>query len=257
MRYKTLRMSVFRSIFALLAGVGLAACGPKPVDNVARIAVATNFLETAKALEIQFETASEHEIMLVAGSTGKLYAQIALGAPFHAFLSADRDRPARLVDEDLATGQFTYAMGVLAAWSPDGDAVTGDLKERLQSGAFDRIAIANPDLAPYGAAAIQVLEGLDALAATAGKRVRGENIGQAFAMTATGNADIGFVALSSVIDYGEDTYWLAPRGLYAPIRQDAVLLRPERAHPAAAAFLDYLQSDAARNVMAARGYQVP
>jgi molybdate transport system substrate-binding protein len=191
------------------------------------------------------------------GSSGKLAAQIANGAPFEAFLSADVERPAKLEAEQkvVAGTRFVYAVGKLALWSARPDLVKGEAT--LRDGDFRHLAIANPDLAPYGAAARDVLQRLQLWDALQPKLVRGEDIGQAFHFVSTGNAELGFVALSQIAGNDAGSRWLVPQDRYAPIEQQAVLLPPGRDDPAARAFLQFLKSDAARALIEGAGYGAP
>lgn len=225
------------------------------------MAVATNFSEVVERLEVDFEGSSAHRLTVVTGSTGKLYAQIVHGAPFDILLAADRRRPELLEQEGRAVvgSRFTYAVGRLTLWSPDPARVATDGIETLRAGAFRRLAIAHPELAPYGAAARETLTALGLLDALGDRIVLGENIGQAHALVATGNAELGFVALSYVLSPRNRTpgsRWDVPRNLHAPIRQDAVLLVRSVDHAAARAFLDYLRSAEARAVLEGFGYGV-
>ena len=223
----------------------------------ALVAVATNFSEVAEQLEREFERDTAHRVTLVAGSSGKLYAQIIQGAPFDVLLSADQERPFRLVRQGFAqqTSLFTYAVGQLVLWSANPDLIGRDGRNALHNGRFRRLALANPDLAPYGRAAVQALRsfGLDQLLQQ--KAVYGENVGQTHAMIATQNSEIGFVALSYVVsprNTNRGSYWLVPQDCYAPIRQDAVLLDPHK--ESAVAFIDYLRGEKAAEVIRAHGY---
>lgn len=235
----------------------IAAAAPARADE-ALVAVAANFAHAAEALESAFEAASEHEVTIATGSTGQLYAQIVHGAPFDVFLAADAERP-RLLERSGAAAagtRFTYAVGRLALWSPDPGRIPADGAEALRAD-IRRLAIANPDIAPYGAAAMETLRALGLDDALAPELVRAENIGQAYALTATGNAELGIVALSSVLSSRtgpEGSYWCVPSDLYAPIRQDAVLLARADADPAARAFLAFLKTDAARAIIESYGY---
>lgn len=231
----------------------------KAQADEALAAVATNFAEVMEALAPGFEAASGHRLRLASGSTGKLYAQIVNGAPFDIFLAADQRRPELLAASSSAVygSRFTYAIGRLALWSPDANRITGDGARVLRRGDFRHLAIANPKLAPYGMAARQTLEELDLWARLQEKIVQGENIGQAFALVATGNAEIGFVALSAVLsprNRNAGSRWEVPAQMYRPIRQDAVLLAHGAENAAALAFLVYIKGDEARKVIAAFGY---
>lgn len=219
----------------------------------ALIAVAANFLKPAEALAVAYEEQSGHHIVLTGGSTGQHYAQFTHGAPYDAFLAADDVRPALLLDQNLGTEQFTYAVGRLALFSagdfPVNDGVSGLISARF-------VAIANPALAPYGRAAQQVLEGAGLWHPVRGQIVQGQNVGQAFGMIASGNADVGFVALSQAQVF-DGTYWIVPSDLHSPIRQDAVLLNRGKGNLAAEGFLAYLRSNAALTAIESFGYDRP
>jgi len=224
-----------------------------------RVAVASNFSSAVKALAAAFETQSEHEVKLVAGSTGKHFTQIKHGAPFEVFLAADADHPRRLENEALAVPdtRFTYAVGRLALWSPRDGLVDGE-GQILKSADFRYLAIANPDLAPYGRAAEEVLASLGLWQDLQRRMVRGENIGQTFQFVVTGNAELGFVALSQVAavatTISPGSLWRVPQDLYDPIEQQAVLLRDT---DAARAFLAFVRSEEARSIIRDHGYQTP
>lgn len=221
------------------------------------VAVATNFVTTCKKIGEAFTAATQHDVVISDGSSGKLAAQIANGAPFEVFLSADVERPAKLEAEKHAVmgTRFVYAIGKLALWSARPDFVTGEATVRGDD--FRHLAIANPELAPYGAAARDVLQHLQLWDVLQPKLVRGEDIGQAFHFVSTGNAELGFVALSQIAGNQDGSRWLVPQALYAPIEQQAALLRPGRDDPAARAFLAFLKSDAARALIEAAGYGAP
>ena len=240
--------------------LALLLAGPAAGEE-AVVAVAANFSEVAERLAKDFERESGHKLTFVAGSTGKLHAQITNGAPFDAFLSADQASPERLEKEGLAVAgsRFTYATGRLTLWSPEPGRVGGDGAATLRRGEFRRLAIANPELAPYGAAAKETLEKLGLWERLKDKIVMGETIGQAHAMVASGNAELGFVALSSVLSPRNETKgsrWDVPQKLYAPIRQDAVLLKRGAGNPAARGFLDFLRSAKAKAVIETYGYSI-
>ena len=200
--------------------------------------------------------AHPHRLRVAVGSTGKLYAQILHGAPFDVLLAADQERPVLLERAGLAVpgSRRTYAIGRLTLWSADPERVQGDIPALLTAGNFRRLAMANPDLAPYGAAAREVLTGFGLYGALDKKIVTAENIGQTYAMVATGNAEIGFVAASGVRSTGEGSRWDVPADLHAPIRQDAVLLSRAENNIAALAFLDFLRTDRARAIISGYGY---
>jgi len=223
------------------------------------VAVAANFLNTARNLAEQFARETGHEAILVGGSTGALYAQIGHGAKYDVLLAADRERPARLEAEALAVpgSRFTYALGRISFWSADPDALTDGIGV-LRSGGFRRLAIANPELAPYGLAARQALEHLGLGEAISGRLVLGQNAGQAMAMTATGNAELGIVPTSFLTGHApEGSRWEIPATAHDPIRQDAALLQAGRNNPAARAFLEFLGGSTAREMIQASGYGVP
>lgn len=243
----------FCVLLLLAPGIGAACAG------TATIAVATNFAEAADDLIARFEAQTDHRITLVTGSTGKLFAQIIEGAPFDAFLAADQARPARLETEGraVAGSRFTYAEGRLVLWSATPGFITSDGATVIRAGKFAHLAIANPDLAPYGLAAKQALQGLGLWDAITPKLVMGQNIGQAFSMVATGNAELGLVAKSYAISPRNSqagSLWDVPETLYDPIRQDAVLLDDTNA--AARDFLAYLKAPEAGAVIAGYGYHV-
>lgn len=220
----------------------------------ALVAVAANFVAVAESLAHDFETGSGHRLVITSGSTGKLYAQIVNGAPYDLFLAADRERPAKLAAAGLSEGQpVTFARGRLGVWIPGR---TPEPIPNLQG--LKRIALANPALAPYGAAAMDVLHRLDPAQSLEGKLVYGENVAQAYAMVASGAAEAGMVAWSTLMDAGvASESWQAPADWHQPIDQDAVLLRHGADNEAARAFFLYLRSPSARGVIATRGYLTP
>lgn len=223
----------------------------------ALVAVAANFAETAKLLCAHFEETTGERIVPVLGSTGKLYAQILNGAPFHAFLAADSRRPQLLEEQGRAIlgTRFTYALGQLVLWAPEKG--SGKIDESfLESGKFGRLAVANPRLAPYGEAARQVLMALGFWERFSGKLIFGENVAQTLHFVDSGNAEAGFVALSQVQGRrdSEMGLWKVPGDLYSPIEQQAVLLRDS---PQARRFLEYLKGIQARALIEAAGYLAP
>lgn len=226
-----------------------------------QVAVAANMAAPLQALLPGFQRDSGHSATVVLGSTGKLYAQIRNGAPFDVLVSADEATPARLETEKMAVAgtRTTYAIGRLVLWSPRKDQV--DAQGRvLQNGTFQHLALANPATAPYGAAAVQAMEQLGVRAHLQARWVLGESVAQAYQFVASGNAALGFVALSQVWQGGqlrEGSMWLVPQSLHAPLRQDAVLLQRGQGNPAAAALLAYLRSDQARSVLRSFGYELP
>ncbi len=251
------RYFVYVAVFLLLL-TGRAA-GSACADEV-QVAVAANFSAPMKLIAADFEKTSGYKTALSFGATGKFYAQIKNGAPFEILLAADDQTPARIVKEGLgASGsEFTYAIGKLALWSARPGFVD-DRGEVLKLGRFAHIALANPELAPYGAAAIEVMTRLGVLNTLKPKFVEGENIAQTYQFVVTDNAELGFVALSQIDENGQvksGSAWEVPVGLYSPIRQDAVLLKAGIGHPAALALLKYLRGDRARAIIKAYGYDL-
>lgn len=224
-----------------------------------QVAVAANFTAPMQKIAADFERATGHKAKLAFGSTGKFYAQIKNGAPFDVLLAADDETPARLEKEGMgvAGSRFTYSIGRLALWSARPD-VVDDQGAVLKQGAFKHLALANPRLAPYGAAAVETLNKFGLLAALQPKFVQGENIAQTFQFVSTGNAELGFVALSQIYEGGKlksGSAWIVPASLHAPIRQDAVILTRGRDNSAALALLKYMKEDQARAIIRAYGYQ--
>ncbi|NNM50990.1 MAG: molybdate ABC transporter substrate-binding protein [Pseudomonadales bacterium] len=223
------------------------------------VAVAANFSVPMQKIAQEFEKESGHHVALSFGSTGNFYSQIKAGAPFELLLAADEKTPYRLEQEGLAVkgSRFTYATGTLVLWSALNGFVDNEGKV-LQAGNFDHIALANPQLAPYGAAAIETLKSLGLLTRLMPKIVQGESIGQTYQFVATGNAQLGFVALSQVIGaHGQPksgSMWTVPVTLHPPLRQDAVLLTKGSDQPAAQALLAFLKGPYALKVMQSFGY---
>jgi molybdate transport system substrate-binding protein len=222
-----------------------------------RVAVASNFRDAMSALATRFEQISEHQITLIFGSTGKQYAQIRNGAPFDAFFSADSRRPELLERESLAVpgSRFTYAVGKLVLWSPQAGYVDPGGKN-LERGDFRHLAIANPNLAPYGTAAREALQALGLWEQLGPRLVRGENIGQAFQFVSSGNAQLGLVAWSQLRRNDatiEGSYWLVPARYYSPIEQQAVLLRDT---VAARTFISFIRSEESAKIIRAHGYDL-
>lgn len=229
--------------------------------EVIAVAVAANFNAPLADIAREFEAATGHTVQISSASTGKLYAQIAHGAPFAVLLSADRSTPERIVAEGLgdAASRFTYARGRLVLWSARTGVVDAH-GEVLRSGDWSHIAMANPKLAPYGAAAMQVVARLGVGERVQARAVWGENIGQTYQFVASGAATLGFVALSQVQRGGviaSGSAWLVPQDWHAPIDQDAVVLKPGAGRAAVAEFMQWLRSDAARAVMRGYGYAQP
>ena len=248
-------MKLLSSVFVALAAFGTPTQAAEVI-----VAVAANFTAPMQKITSQFTLDTGHKAILSFGATGKFYTQIRNGAPFQVLLSADSTTPARLEQEGLGvTGsQFTYAIGKLVLWSKRANFVD-DKGEVLRSGKFDRLALADPKLAPYGAAAIATMTNMGVLAQLTPKFVQGENISQAFQFSATETAQLGFVALSQVFADGkiaEGSAWVVPESLYSPIRQDAVLLSKGRDNAAALALLSYLKGEKAKAVIRSFGYDL-
>jgi molybdate transport system substrate-binding protein len=236
-----------------------------PVSSLAAgeealIAVATNFLNTARILEAEFERSGEHRVTLTSGATGKLYSQIRNGAPYDVLLSADQARPEMLEKSGLGVSgsRFTYASGRLVAWSSDPARIMATPVETLNQGNIRALAIANPRLAPYGQAAMEVLASLQVLEPLESRLVLGENVGQAYALVATANAELGLVSLSQVTgleNAGERRYVEIDPVHHQPIRQDAILLKHGARNAAAIAFLVFLRGEAATGIIVNDGYE--
>lgn len=225
-----------------------------------QVAVAANFTAPIQAIARDFQKDTGHTLIAAYGATGQFYAQIKNGAPFEVFLAADDSTPARLEAENAIVpgSRFTYAIGTLALWS----AKPGYVDSRgqvLQKNQYQHLSIANPKTAPYGQAALQVLDKLKLTEATRPKLVEGQNITQAFQFVSTGNAELGFVALSQIYKDGKvesGSAWIVPASLHAPIRQDAVILAKGKDNPAAKALVEYLKGPKAAAVIKAYGYEI-
>jgi molybdate transport system substrate-binding protein len=241
-----------------LAGLlALVAWGTAQADDV-QVAVASNFTAPMQRIAAEFEKDTGHKAVLAFGATGKFYAQIANGAPFEVLLAADDDTPAKLEAEHQTVPgtRFTYATGKLVLWSAKDGYVDGR-GQVLKTGHYAHLAIANPKTAPYGAAAVETLTRLNLYDRVQGKLVQGENIAQTHQFVSTGNAPLGFVALSQVYRDGKFTSgsgWIVPANLHSPIRQDAVILAKGGTNPAARALADYLKSNKARDIIRSYGY---
>jgi molybdate transport system substrate-binding protein len=248
-----------RTFVRLSTALTLATASGLAAADRAQIAIAANFTAPMKAIIAAFEADTGHEVRASYGSTGKLYAQIKNGAPFQALLAADQKRPLLLEEEGVAVSdsRFTYAVGTLVLWSADAAKVE-DGPALLKSGEFNKLSIANPKLAPYGEASIETLAALGVRDAVEPKLVMGENIAQTYQFVDTGNADIGFVALSQVMQGAEITKgsgWVVPGDMHAPIRQDAVILDSGKDNPAVTELFAYLQGDKARAIIRDYGYE--
>lgn len=241
-----------RAVTALSCLVSLLASTTAYAGSM-RIAVASNFTATAKQLAEQFEAESGHEIVLLFGSSGRHVAQIRNGLRVDIFLAADAMRPQALEQDGLTvTGsRFTYAIGRLALWQPSGPMPDAQTLTGFEPG---KLAIANPKLAPYGLAAIQVLESLALYDRLIAHVVRGENVTQAYQFAYSGHAELALVALAQIVARAEPHYWLVPSSLHQPIEQQAVLMRESKA---AREFVAFMQTDRVKQLIRAQGYDTP
>jgi molybdate transport system substrate-binding protein len=249
-----------KRIRLIVATLGLAAAylwssGAALAASI-NVAVAANFTGAAKEIAAAFKAKTGDDAVLSFGASGQFYTQIKQDAPFDILLSADDARPKKLVEDGLgvAESRFTYAVGKLVLWSKTNDLVKGE--ETLKSASFAKLAIANPIAAPYGAAAIETLKALKLYDALQSKIVQGESISQAFQFVDTGNAELGFVALSQLAKITSGSRWLVPQTLYSPILQDAVLLKKGANNEAATAFMTFLKGPEARTIIEKYGYSV-
>lgn len=254
--FHDLRSRVLLCVLPLAVLMALAPA-MTPAEEI-RVAVATNFAEAISTIAGRFEAGTNHKVTLIFGSTGKQYAQIKNGAPFDAFLAADAHRPERLENERIALpgSRFTYAVGKVVLWSPAADYVDPEGRI-LRQGDFRHLAIANPELAPYGKAAQEILQALGLRDRLDRRLVRGENIGQTFQFVHSGQVELGFVARSQVTRPGqpvEGSFWEVPQALYTPITQQAVLLKDS---VAARAFLAFMRSREALKIIHDYGYDTP
>lgn len=250
MKHRVLRLAL--GLYAALTGTMAFAAD-------VQVAVAANFTAPMKAIAEAFQKKTGDTVTAAYGATGQFYAQIKNGAPFEVFLAADDTTPARLEQEKATVpgSRFTYATGALALWSAKDGYVDKDGKV-LKQGNFSHLSIANPKAAPYGLAAIQTLEKLGLMETLRPKIVEGQNISQAQQFVASGNAELGFVALSQVYKDGKLTSgsaWIVPESLHEPIRQDAVILEKGKDNPAARAFIDFLKGPEAEKIILSFGYK--
>lgn len=239
------------AVIAVLTALAFSSAAPA---GEVKVAVAANFTAAAKEIGTLFKRRTGHVAVLSFGSTGQLYNQIKQGAPFEVFLAADRARPQKAVDEGLGVpgSLFTYATGRIVLYSRDPGVVRG--AATLKQGRFTRIAIANPVTAPYGAAALEAMKALGVQDTLAARIVRGNNIAQAYQFVATGNAELGFVALAQVVGHGEGSRWVVPDALYTPIAQGGVLIVSGATNPAARRFIDFVRGPEANAVKHRYGY---
>jgi molybdate transport system substrate-binding protein len=249
-------MKIIKWLGLIVFSVFTLCTEAKPVH----VAVAANFSNSMKRLVTEFEKTSDYQIAISFGSSGKFYAQIKQGAPYELFFSADQAKPDALQKDGLviANSRFTYAIGRLAVWSARPD-FANTIETKLKEGAFNKLALANPKLAPYGAATLEVLKYLSLLESTQSKWVRGENVAQTYQFVSSGNADLGFVALSQLLGtrkVKQGSYWLVPDYMHHAIKQDVVLLRSAEKSQGARAFLDFIHSNKAQKIIAEYGYLV-
>ena len=254
----TIRASRFAPV-CLTSLLAVFATGAAQADEV-QVAVAANFTAPIQAIAADFEKDTGHKLVAAYGATGQFYTQIKNGAPFEVFLSADDTTPEKLEREgDTVKGsRFTYAVGTLALWSAK-DGYVDTKGEVLKKNEYQHLSIANPKTAPYGLAATQVLEKLKLTEATKTKIVEGQNITQAYQFVSTGNAELGFVALSQIYKEGKVTSgsaWIVPASLHDPIKQDAVILSKGKENAAAKALVEYLKGPKAAAVIKSYGYQL-
>jgi molybdate transport system substrate-binding protein len=241
----------------MLGVLALALLGSSAAEaGQTHVAVAANFADAAREIAAAYKAKSGHDVVLSFGATGQLYTQITQGAPFDILLAADDERPKKAVADGIGMpgSRFTYAVGKLVLWSRTVDVTGGE--DTLKAGGFNKLALANPAAAPYGVAAIETLKALKLHDALLPKIVQGNSIAQTYQFIDTGNAEVGFVALSQLSGATAGTRWVVPQALYTPIRQDAVLLKSAAANEAAAGFITFLKGPAARAIIATYGYDL-
>jgi molybdate transport system substrate-binding protein len=249
--------STLQALLTLCAGLLFSAAS---LAAEVQVAVAANFTAPIQAIAQEFEKDTGHKLVAAYGATGQLYAQIQHGAPFELFFSADESTPAKLEKEGLgvAGSRFTYAIGSLVLWSAKSGYLDGS-DAVLKATQYQHLAIADPQTAPYGLAATQVLAKLGLTDAVQGKLVTGQSIAKALHFISTGNAELGFVALSQVYKDGQLTSgsaWIVPAELHTPIKQDALLLKKGEHNPAAAALIEYLKGAKAAAIIKSYGYKI-
>jgi molybdate transport system substrate-binding protein len=247
-------MKLSRRLFVATISLASLLTSAQAFAGSVNVAVAANFTEPAKEIAAAFKAKTGHDAVLSFGASGQFFTQIKQNAPFGIMLSADEERPKKLVDEGfgVASSRFTYAIGKLVLWSKDPNTVKGE--DTLKAATFNKLSIANPTAAPYGAAAVETLKALNLYATLEPKLVKGNSIGQAFQFVDTGNAELGFVALSQLMPNAGGSRWMIPQNLYTEIKQDAVLLKSAEHNEAATAFLTFLKSPESRAVIEKFGY---
>ena len=250
-------MGVLARLSCLMAAVWLLNVSPAAAATV-QIAVASNFMEPAKDIAAAFTAKTGHQTNLIFGPSGQIYVQITHGAPFEVFLSADKERPQQAEKDGFSVDgtRFSYAVGRLVLYSTRPGYVDAHGKV-LARGDFAHLAIADPAVAPYGVAAVESLGKLGLYDRLKPKIVQGSSIAQTFQFVQTGAAEVGFVALSQVINRPDGSHWIVPVKLHSPIDQQAVLLKTGANNPAAKAFLTFLQSPTARAIIRRYGYETP
>lgn len=244
--------------FLLSLVLVVLAVAPASAEQVL-VAVAANFIGPFREVAMEFEKATGHTVQVASGSSGNFYSQIKNGAPFEVFFSADNERPKLLEDEGLGVkgNRFTYAIGRLVLWSPDPSLVKGE--DTLRSASFKRLAIANPKAAPYGVAAMQAMQKLGVWESVQPRIVMGESLGQTMGFIESGNAELGFLALSQVLDpkiKGTGSRWDVPVNLHEPIQQDVVLLAKGKDNPAAKALMEFMSRPQATAIIERYGYEL-
>lgn len=249
-------MRLLNNLATALALVIATLVGGQAFADEVNVAVAANFTDAAKEIGQAFKAKTGHDAVFSFGASGALYTQISQGAPFQVFLSADASRPKKAVEEGfgVAGSNFTYAIGELVLWSKKPGLATGE--DALKNAAVNKVAICDPKAAPYGQAAVETMQSLKLYDTLQPKIVQGANITQAFQFVDTGNAEIGFVALSQVINKSEGSRWMVPQNLYKPIKQDAVLLKKGADSDAAKQFVEFLKSPGATAIIKKYGYVV-
>lgn len=244
-------------IYRLLLAISFLIVVPKVLAEKVFVAVASNFSHSMQTLVQEFESVSEHKVVLTFGSSGKFYAQIRQGAPYHLFFSADQAKPLALEKDGLIVNasRFTYAIGRLVLWSAKTDPLQ-NIEDRFKSHDFKKLALPNPKLAPYGQAAMQVLTHMNLLESTKAKWIQGENVSQVYQFVGSGNVDLGFVAWSQVLakQTNLEQYWLVPDAYHQPIKQDVVWLKRGKSNLGAKALLNFVRSEKAKAIIIEQGY---
>jgi molybdate transport system substrate-binding protein len=248
-------MSLVRNLATVAALSTATLFSASALADEVNVAVAANFTDAAKEIGQAYKAKTNNDVVFSFGASGALYTQISQGAPFQVFLSADAARPKKAIDEGfgVAGSNFTYAIGKLVLWSKKPGVVTGE--DTLKNASVNKVAICDPKAAPYGQAAVETMQSLKVYDTLQPKLVQGANITQAFQFVDTGNAEIGFVALSQVIGKTEGSQWMVPQDLYKPIKQDAVLLSKGSDSKAAKDFIDFLKSPDAVAIIKKYGYE--